>query len=134
SLIGVGTGLITHQVSMDKLPEKVQPASAGAKPEKPEAKEQARRDLYGDPLPEGAISRIGTIRLWHGWQQYPLIYAPDGRMLASCDSGNAIRLWDAATGKEIRQIRPQGDFVRSLVFSPDGKTVITASFQSKSLK
>ena len=38
------------------------------------------------------------------------------------------RLWDAATGKELRAFKGHGSYVYSVAFSPDGKRVLTGSF------
>ncbi len=52
-----------------------------------------------------------------------LAYSPDGKILAfAC--GNAIRLCESVSGKEIRQLKVNpGSYY--LVFSPDGKTLAT---------
>ena len=58
-----------------------------------------------------------------------LAFSPDGKLLAvpgpgGGDSGNTVVLIDAAAGKALRKIElPQS--VRSLVFSPDGRTLAT---------
>jgi YD repeat-containing protein len=46
-----------------------------------------------------------------------LAYSPDGRLLATTDPG-AVRLRDAATGKEVRSF---GDNAEAVAFSPDGR-------------
>jgi WD40 repeat protein len=66
-----------------------------------------RTDLYGDPLPPGAIARLGTIRMRHAanW----LAYAADGKSLYSAVVGPwsfpgipyVVRHWDLRTGREI---------------------------------
>src|SRR5262249_6681812 len=51
-----------------------------------------------------------------------LAFAPDGRLLAS-GRGSTVCLWDAATGRKVRQwLEPHGD-VASLAFSRDGRTL-----------
>lgn len=79
-----------------------------------------RTDLFGDPLPKGAIARMGTVR-FRGGSIYTLVWSPDGNTLAS--SGyitGSIRLWDVASGKELRRFVGEcGDKV--LAWSPDGK-------------
>jgi hypothetical protein len=54
---------------------------------------------------------------------WDLALAPDGRTLLSVVE-NTARLWDVATGKEIRRFHAQQDSLAGcIVFSPDGKTV-----------
>lgn len=95
--------------------------------------EQLRTDRLGDPLPTGAIARIGTARLWNGMGYLPLTFTPDGKILVSGDSRRVVRLWDAATGKQLRLIH-QDEMVGSFALSPDGKTLVTSSWQSPLLR
>src|SRR5258708_1515666 len=53
-----------------------------------------KKDAFGDPLPPGAITRIGTTRYrLSEYQQghYPLL-SPDGKLLASTTSGGEITI------------------------------------------
>jgi WD40 repeat protein/serine/threonine protein kinase len=56
-------------------------------------------------------------------------FSPDGKVLAT-GAGfveSAIRLWDVASGKEIKRLEGHRAFISSLVFWPDGKTLASAS-------
>lgn len=69
--------------------------------EKPDARpEPTRVDVFGDPLPEGAIARLGSLRFYHGSQVNRVVLSPDGKWLVSLSEG-AYRLWDARSGLEI---------------------------------
>jgi RNA polymerase sigma factor (sigma-70 family) len=55
-----------------------------------------------------------------------LAFHPDGRVLAVA-AGKTVRLWDVATGKELAVCSGHALAVGSVAFSPDGKTLATAS-------
>lgn len=104
-------------------------AAKASEPPAVERKPPPRLDRYGDPLPKGAIARIGTIRFRHNSNNSSVRYSPDGKILAAIGY-EGIRLWDAATGKVIQSYdrygSPQNEsfprfgFDRGF-FSPDGK-------------
>jgi RNA polymerase sigma factor (sigma-70 family) len=107
-----------------------QPLLAAARPE-------PVVDLYGDPLPDGAIARLGTVRFRHPDIQ-SIAYSPDGKTIAAGNFGS-IMLWEAETGKPIArfvqkeespeksgelQVRHGNTF--GLAFSPDGRWLLSA--------
>ena len=131
-------------------------ASSWCQPAMPEnakpvpAERQGRTDLCGDPLPPGTIARMGTVPFRHDHYVVSMAFAPDGKTVATVSQDMTIRLWDVATGKEIRRFAGHeaetGEFpaaapvgpprplrrwiakveVDSVAFSPDGKTLASA--------
>lgn len=95
-----------------------------------------RTDLYGDPLPPGAVARLGTVQLRHANSLFT--FSADGKQLISFDPNGEIRVWDVATGRLARsrwlwrtkqEFRHDADATRdwhilrySIALAPDGMT------------
>jgi WD40 repeat protein/serine/threonine protein kinase len=47
--------------------------------------------------------------------------SPDGRVAATGDGQGVVKLWDVATGRELRSVRPSVAGVTCVRFSPDGR-------------
>jgi sugar lactone lactonase YvrE len=57
-------------------------------------------------------------------------FSPDGKTLAAGIGDNTIKLWDVTTRKEQRTLQGHTLPVNALVFSPDGKTLVSAGDQT----
>ena len=80
-------------------------------------------DRQGDPLPTGAVARLGTSRLRHPESISSLAFSPDSKRLAS-GGGGIVRVWDAGSAKEILRFSGAKRNYAPLVFAPDGKAVV----------
>lgn len=93
---------------------------------------RARNDRLGDPLPPGAVARLGSARLRHPGEVYSAVYSPDGTILFAGGlvdgellgdqpiERQAIRAWDATTGRLLHSFGRQKGGVASLALSRDG--------------
>jgi WD40 repeat protein len=84
------------------------------------------RDLHGDPLPEGAIARLGTVRMRHAHLITGAAFAPDGKSILVSDDNSGVHVWDVAEGKELRHFFKNAYSCRHLTLSPDGRTLAVA--------
>jgi WD40 repeat protein len=81
-----------------------------------------RLDAHGDPLPAGALLRIGTVRLRPGGIVNSMAFTPDSKRLVTASDATGIQVWDVATGKELSALgSPAGH--RSAVVAPNGRRV-----------
>ncbi len=104
---------------------------AVARPAAPPPLQRLRLDAVGDRLPRDAITRFGTARFRDDEFFRTVALSPDGKLLAVSGS-QAIRLLDAATGREVRRITGQRPVVGlgAITFSPDGKLLALADFMN----
>jgi hypothetical protein len=58
---------------------------------------------------------------------HDLAFSPDGRLLATTGYDRLIKLWEVATGKEVRTLKDHSDAVYGLAFRPDGKLLASAA-------
>jgi len=130
--LGAGLGVAAHHVFAAKQLE----ASPSAKPQqvaerpqqpRPEADKPALSDRFGDPLPPRVLARLGTVRLRHGGQIYQIAFSPRGQTLASTGRDGVLRLWDAATGKELHRFGNSDHPAHYFAFSPEGSFLVSAS-------
>jgi RNA polymerase sigma factor (sigma-70 family) len=96
----------------------------------PAVDEKKPADRHGDPLPDGAIARLGTLRWRHGERVMGIAFSPDGKNLASASADGTLGLWDIATGKRLRTFRGHKDWVTCVLFTPDGKKLVSAGFDN----
>jgi WD40 repeat protein len=105
----------------------------------------------GKTLASGSFDQ--TVKLWevstgielrtlkgHSNWVVSVAFSRDGRTLATGSWDSTIKLWDVSTGtefrtlkglsteSELRTLRGNANHVHSVVFSPDGKTLASASF------
>src|SRR5262249_8377082 len=102
-------------------------------------------DLYGDPLPDGAAGRLGTLRWRHAGLTTFAAFPPDGKTVLPAGTDMTIRVWESPSGKELRRMGTPVALGRStltstfglqgngfpVAVSPDGK-VVAACYDSSS--
>jgi RNA polymerase sigma factor (sigma-70 family) len=84
----------------------------------------ARVNAHGDPLPDGAVARLGSTRFNHGQGLREIFFPPDGKTIISEGNG-LIRVWDPASGKELRHFstaKPSRSD-DAIALAPDGRTL-----------
>src|SRR4051795_10203423 len=65
------------------------------------------QDRYGEPLPDGAVGRLGFLvdaEPKAGSARERATVSPDGKRLATVD-GSRVLIWDVATGKVVRRLQ-----------------------------
>jgi RNA polymerase sigma factor (sigma-70 family) len=124
ALVGAGAAALVGQAPALPLPPTNPPAVASGG-----AQERPATDRFGDPLPAGALARLGTVRLRRGFHVQGLAYSPDGKVLASAGGPRDLCLWDAASGRLLHDLGVQHAY--SVAFSPDSR--LMAAFDTGGL-
>jgi RNA polymerase sigma factor (sigma-70 family) len=108
-------------------------AANPAKEDPPVNPPDAKADLHGDPLPPGAVARLGTVRWRHGSRARVLAFAAGGKEVVTAGPDGQVRVWDTSTGRELRRLGKRTEagpadltFLRPTALSADGRRAATS--------
>jgi RNA polymerase sigma factor (sigma-70 family) len=131
-LAGLAMGAIGVEQRDFDDPPRTEPDAEARQLEQP----RAGVDGSGDPLPNGAVARLGTTRWRHGGLSKFVFFLPDGQSVLSVGEDNVCHVWEYPSGKELRRFgleetdepassKPDFTILRELevAMSRDGKTV-----------
>jgi hypothetical protein len=90
------------------------------------AREKWRHSQPGSAPPEQKTPAVG-----HGKDVTVLAVLPGGRTFISGDSGGAIKLWDAESGRVLRDLGQHEGSVRALHLLPDGVHLLSGGTEGK---
>src|SRR5262245_41538691 len=71
-----------------------------------------------EPLPDGALWRLGTMRLRHLSEVRQVAFTPDGKHVASLGMDHVFSLWDLKTGIDARRFPLSDKAMRESVRTP----------------
>jgi RNA polymerase sigma factor (sigma-70 family) len=119
----LGVGLLTQPPAVTTRSGEPQRAA-----KEPSQKVETRpgTDLQGDPLPAGALVRLGTVRWRHQHRSsadLPTVFSPDGKTVFTGGDGT-LKSWETATGKLLFQL-PR-EYPGRMLVSPNGKWLATS--------
>jgi WD40 repeat protein len=81
----------------------------------------------------GPIKSMPPHPVGHNIGVWSVTFSPDGRYALSGSDDKTLKLWDVATGTEIRTFTGHTEVVYSVAFSPDGRYALSGS-SDKTLK
>ena len=85
---------------------------------------QQATDSLGDPLPEGAIQRLGNMRMRYPSWVSGLAYLPDGRGIVL--QGGGVDIWNLAKGEKESRTEVSKSGLAAVRLRPDGKVLLLA--------
>jgi DNA-binding beta-propeller fold protein YncE/tRNA A-37 threonylcarbamoyl transferase component Bud32 len=105
------------------------------------------RDVLNDMAPEdrdtweaGHVRSLGLKRVvperifvGHADSVCAVAFSPDGKRIVSGSWDRTLKVWDAATGKEMLALKGHAGAVRGVAFSPHGERIVSGS-ADKTLK
>jgi WD40 repeat protein len=63
----------------------------------------------------------------HADRVHTVAFSPDGTRIVTGSFDQTVRIWDTATGTELKVLAGHSDIVMSAVFSPDASRIVSAS-------
>lgn len=133
--VAAGVGTMAQVIHATRQLEEYQEAQANPEPRRvgpAQAKEQARTDRYGDPLPTGAIARLGTIRLRRGYKVYSLPQRDTFLSVLQQHDSIQVCKWRMSTGELLHDAEYQlSRGTASHIVSSDGKMLAAQGIERR---
>ncbi|WP_366932299.1 hypothetical protein [Nostoc sp. NMS8] len=60
-----------------------------------------------------------------------MAFSSDGQHLVSGSADHTVKLWHVSTGQELYTLNDHSDWVNSVAFSPDSKTLVSRDMTIK---
>ncbi|MHB1425171.1 MAG: sigma-70 family RNA polymerase sigma factor [Gemmataceae bacterium] len=121
--LGFGAFRVLETEPPNEVPTQAKDSAAKSPPSPVSEKPRPLLDRFGDPLPPGAIRRFGTLRFRHR-EIVDLAFTPDGKQLIAGSGRHPLTVFDAATGRRLREVgKVSWNQVSGFALSPDGKRV-----------
>lgn len=123
--VGYSLALVGEPAQEDVKPAATRPNTDGRQPV---------ADAQRDPLPQGAITRLGSGRLRTGRHH---LFLPDGRRFVGSREDGAMQISDVTTGKPLAVLRGTDIPDRKLIIvstaaaSPDGKYLAAVCWEGR---
>lgn len=81
-------------------------------------------DPNGDPLPPGAVARLGSVRFGHDANVVFAAFLPDGKRVVSVSQDGVLCAWEFPSGKQLQRVEMltgSAALMTNATLSPDGK-------------
>lgn len=91
-----------------------------------------RVDIHGDPLPPGAVVRLGSNRLRHTEAIRGLSFLDGTDLISSAGFDGQLRVWATDTGHLVRDLRPVRSGLSGFAASVDGRRVVLGAREDAS--
>ena len=91
--------------------------------------------LTSTPWSPCRVTRVSVPMIWTGSRSITgmnaglgraMAIAPDGTWLATAGNDGSVRIWDAATGEQRKELHGHTDWVNAVAIAPDGTWLATA--------
>lgn len=68
-----------------------------------------------------------VLQTGHAYPVHAIAWSPEGRWLVTGSADHTAKIWEAATGREVRTLPQHTGIVRAVAWSPDGRLIATGS-------